>query len=231
MNIDTLILCGGLGTRLKSVSGDLPKVLTKVAGRPFIDLLLDSLTRFGLENFILCAGYGRDVLRSHFENSRYNISFSEESSPLGTGGALKNAKPFIKSPFFLLLNGDSYCAVDYTELIEFHRQKKAMMTLVLSKPEEGEDYGAVVLSDSGRIVQFREKSKIEGNMLVNAGIYLFDSRVFKHMPPDDKFSLEYDLFPRMLDFDCYGFPTDSRLIDIGTPERHKRAGDYFTKAV
>ncbi len=227
MNLDTIILCGGLGTRLKPVSGDVPKVLADVAGRPFINLLIDSLAKFGLSNFILCTGYGREQLRSHFRDSHHKISFSEETSLLGTGGALKNAKPFITSPHFLLLNGDSYCAVDYAELIKFHLQKRGIMTLVLSQPDAGEDYGAVAIDETNRITHFKEKSKLEEKMLINAGIYLFERRIFQYMPAVDKFSLEYDFFPDLLDLECYGFLTKGKLIDIGTPERYRKAQQYF----
>jgi D-glycero-alpha-D-manno-heptose 1-phosphate guanylyltransferase len=88
--IDAVILCGGLGTRLRPISGELPKVLMPFAGRPFIDILIESLLPFGIKRFILCVGYRRDRIREHFRDKDYEVEFSEETEPLGTGGAPKS---------------------------------------------------------------------------------------------------------------------------------------------
>jgi NDP-sugar pyrophosphorylase family protein len=220
---DAVILCGGLGTRLRPISKDLPKVLVPFAGRAFIDILIESLLPFGFRRFVLCVGHFREKVRTHFHARDYEVVFSEESEPLGTGGALKNAQPHIKSSPFLLLNGDSLCPTDLNGFRDFHEKKGGLFSLVLTRPLSENAYGMVELDQENRIVAFREKADARGGSFINAGIYLVESRIFDLMPEAARFSLEYELIPSVLPNGCYGFVTDAELIDIGTPERYGRA--------
>lgn len=220
--IDAVILCGGLGTRLKPVVSDRPKVLAKIGDIAFLDVLLSSLAKYELKNILLCVGYLKEQIKAHF-NSNYNIKFSEENEPLGTGGALKKAKPLIKSNPFIVLNGDSICNINFREFYEFHINKKGILSMVLARTKKVQDFGSVMLDNSQRITSFKEKVTCTNECLVNAGIYLMQKEVFSYMPDEKYFSLEYDLFPRLIDDKCYGFITESELIDIGTPERYEKA--------
>ncbi len=218
--IDVVILCGGLGTRLRPISGDLPKVLMPFAGRPFIDILIESLLPFGFRRFILCVGHLKEKVQMHFKKSNYEVIFSEEEKPLGTGGAVKKAAPHIDCPSFLVMNGDSICPVDFSLFYTFHLQKGGILSLVLAKSQSGQDYGVVEVDDNQRVISFREKNQCHKTMFINGGIYFMKRDIFDHMPVEARFSLEYDLFPKILPHGCYGFQTDSEVIDIGTPERY-----------
>jgi D-glycero-alpha-D-manno-heptose 1-phosphate guanylyltransferase len=226
--MDVMILCGGAGTRLRRVNGNKQKVLLPVGGKPFLDIVMDSLLSFGFQRFILCTGYRKDEVRSHFERQAYNVVFSEEEEPLGTGGAIKHALPHVTSSSFLVLNGDSFCRTNYHHLIEFHRKKGGIMTLVLAKPLSQNDYGIIDIDDEFKIKSFREKADACKTSFVNAGIYLMNSDVSQFMPHINKFSLEYDLMPRLISHNCYGFIVDGDLIDIGTPERYSVAHDILS---
>lgn len=221
--IDVVILCGGLGTRLRRISGNLPKALMPFAGRPFIDFLIDSLLPFGFRRFVLCVGHLREKIRAHFRKRDYEIVLSEEEEPLGTGGALKNASPMITGQFFLVMNGDSLCPVDYFQFRAFHVQKGGILSLVLAKPRSGQDYGVIEVDDNQRVIRFREKNECRETMFINGGVYFTQRNLFDHMPAEARFSLEYDLFPSILPWGCYGFRTDAEVIDIGTPERYVEA--------
>ena len=223
ISTDAVILCGGLGTRLRPVSGDLPKALVPFAGRPFIDILVESLLPFGFRRFVLCVGYHSEKIRKHFGRRDYEVVFSEESEPLGTGGALKNARPHIISSPFLLLNGDSLCPTDLNSFRDFHEKKGGLLSIVLARPLSENDYGMIDLNGEGRILAFREKDGMQKEHFINAGLYLMDHRVFDLMPEALKFSLETDLIPSLLPQGCYGYITDGELIDIGSPERYHRA--------
>lgn len=220
--IDAIILCGGLGTRLRPVVSDKPKVLAKMGEKAFIDILINNLTAHGFKNIILCVGYLKEQIKNHFSNRDYNIIFSEEDEPLGTGGALKKAKPLIRSNPFMVMNGDSICNVDFREFFEFHIKKKGILSMVLARAKTASDFGSVMLDGSQRITSFKEKVAFKSGCLINAGIYFMQREVFSYMQ-DGRFSLEYDLFPRLIDDKCYGFITESELIDIGTPERYEKA--------
>jgi NDP-sugar pyrophosphorylase family protein len=251
---DVIILCGGLGTRLRSVISDQPKTLAKIGDATFLDILIGNISYYGPKNIILCVGHLKDHIRRHFDydyssrhdysnrhdysRDNYNIIFSEEEKPLGTGGALKNAEQLIKSYSFIVMNGDSICNVDLGEFLNFHIYNSSVLSMVLTESEEPQNFGSVVLDNSRRIVSYQEKvdnkndklkliKTTNGNKhLVNAGIYCMQKDIFSCMPDDDQFSLEYDLFPELVkrtNNKCFGFVINDKLIDIGTPERYKNA--------
>ncbi len=221
--MDAVILCGGLGTRLRPISGDMPKVLMPFAGRTFIDILIEFLLPFGFRRFVLCVGHMREKVRTHFSARDYEVVFSEETEPLGTGGAVKNARKHITTSPFLLLNGDSLCQTDLHGFYDFHVRKAGVMSIVLSRPLSESAYGVVEVDREDRIVAFREKAEARKGSFINAGLYLAERRIFDLMPEAARFSLETDLIPAILPQGCYGFVTDAGLIDIGTPDRYFQA--------
>lgn len=225
--IDVVILCGGLGKRLRPTFEG-PKVLAKIGEKTFLDILIDNLLMHGFKNIILSVGYLKEQIKNHF-NCDYNkshdclITFSEEEEPLGTGGALKKVKKWIISNPFMVVNGDSICKVNFRIFFEFHLEKKALLSMVLVYSNTAQDYGSVVLNESQEITDFNEKIAGKSDNLINAGIYLMGKDIFSYMPKQKKFSLEYELFPQIIKNRCYGFLTESELIDIGTPERYEKA--------
>jgi len=221
---DVVILCGGKGERLQSVLSDKPKVLADINGKPFLAILIDKLKKFGFKRFILSVGYKREDIIDCFKDSGI-IVFSQEESALGTGGGLKKAQKLIESDTFLAMNGDSFCDLDFNQLLSFHKEKKAVLTIALTKAPEAKDYGTVTVDSSGRIKNFQEK--VEGNdvRLVSAGIYLMNKDIFNYMPQDEAFSLEYDLFPKTKD--SFGYTSEAKLYDIGTPERYNKTKEIL----
>jgi len=223
-DIDVIILCGGLGKRLRPAVSDRPKALAKIEDKTFLDILIDELLKYGFKNIILCVGYLKEQIKDHFNYLKdYNIEFSEEESPLGTGGALKNARMLIKSDTFMVMNGDSICNVDFKNFFDFHIDKRAVLSMVLTRSLDTLDYGNVALDESQRIISFKEKIDTNKESLINAGMYMMQKKIFAYVPEDDIFSLEYDLFPKLITDKCYGFISKSKMIDIGTPERYTKA--------
>jgi len=102
------------------------------------------------------------------------------------------------------------------------------MSIVLVHPQHSSDYGVVALNKNNKIARFNEKIDCQVDRYINAGIYLMDQGIIDHMPDEEHFSLEYDLFPHIMKSDCFGFVSDGELIDIGTPDRLKRAQRYFS---
>jgi len=230
MDADFLILCGGLGTRLRAVTGDAPKVMAEVQGEPFLDFLLRYLIKQGAKRVILCAGYKAEEIAAHYKTkfSEIEIHFAVEKEPLGTGGALKNALPFVKSEYVFGLNGDCFTPVDYAELLAFHRQKSAAATLVGVRIEGNKDFGTLVMNDKDEILAFKEKFETRDVQYISAGIYCFNKRIFDLMP-SGKFSIEYDFFPKMIGRQFFGYKVEAPFIDIGTPERFAWAKDNLDK--
>jgi NDP-sugar pyrophosphorylase family protein len=233
--IDVVILCGGLGKRLRPVVSDQPKVLAKIGEKTFLDILIDKLLTHGFKNIILSVGYLKEQIKNHFnfdydKQYDYTIAFSEEAEPLGTGGALRKANPLIRSNPFMVMNGDSICKVDLRSFIDFHTEKKALLSMVLVRSKTAQDYGSVTLDDSQRITGFNEKVAGGSENLINAGIYLMEKDIFSYMPEQNRFSLEYELFPKVINNRCYGFLTEGKLIDIGTPERYEKVINLLKRA-
>lgn len=235
-NIDAAILCGGLGTRLRPVIGEQQKVMVAVDGQPFLEILIDELAGQGVQRIVLLTGYQAEDLQNYFSKKKNGpqLNFSKENMPLGTGGALKQAKALIQSDPFFLLNGDSYCRVDFSEMLKFHQSQVALCTIALSSVENQDDYGTVVIDGNKRVTAFKEKNvtRDPGPVTrINAGVYCLSQDIFKRLPAVEKFSLETEVFPQLIQDRVYGFDTHNSLTDIGTPERLKTAQSNFTKGI
>ncbi len=226
---DVVILCGGQGQRLRAVVPETQKVLAQVNGQPFLDILIGYLKKQGIQRIILCTGYKAGHVEEYYreQNQELIIEFSREEEPLGTGGALKNASHFINTDPFFVFNGDSFCSVDLMSLLDFHHSKLARASIVVSRVDEASSFGGITLDDSLKIVGFREKQKEDTPRYVNAGIYCLNEDVFSLMPEERKFSLEYDFFPDLVGRGFYGFCVKEEFLDIGTPERYRKAKEVL----
>jgi NDP-sugar pyrophosphorylase family protein len=220
-NVSAVILCGGLGTRMQSVVAGRQKVLAETAGRPFLAFVIESLMSVGIRHIVLCTGHLKEQVREEFRSFLdCTIVFSEEDSPLGTGGALKKALPLVKSDSFLVMNGDSLCAVPFKSFFDFHREKAAILSMVLVS-DDRIDGGFVSTNSDGAVTGFAEKDPAKRTNRINAGIYLMKKDIARFFPNEEKFSLEYDLFPKLLSGMAYGFPIEAPLLEIGTPDRYE----------
>jgi len=224
-----VILAGGLGTRLRTVVADRPKVMAEVHGRPFICYLLNQLTVAGIRRIVLCTGYMAETVRALL-GDRYNgaeLLYSVESKPLGTGGALRLALPLLTSDPVLVMNGDSFCAVELRQFAAEHSRRRAAASLALAEVTDISRYGAVTTAPNGAVTSFEEKGAREGKGLINAGIYLLARDRIAAIPPDEMISLERDIFPGLIGSGLYGSAQSGKFIDIGVPEDYRAATAFF----
>lgn len=227
--IDVVLLCGGIGSRLAKIVNDRPKPMAKINQQPFLDILINYFTRFGLRRFVLCTGYMSEVIQAYYRQKPNSLKFiiSNEQIPLGTAGCIKNAQKLIQSEPFLVANGDSFCPVNLFEFYDFHLSNQSLMTMAVTESEETENGGLVKLDESKRIIGFEEKKITSLTGYINTGIYFFQKKILSMIPENEKYSLEYDLFPELIKHDSFGFVSSEELIDIGTPERYEWAKEYF----
>lgn len=221
---NAIILCGGAGSRLRSITGNAPKPMALIAGRPFLELLLLQLARSSIRRVILAAGYRKEAIMSHF-GDRYggvNLIYSVESSPLGTGGALRNAADVLDSDVALVMNGDSYIDADFHQLVKEHYENEADVTVLLTRDESRNDCGSVLFDGNGRIYKFQEKISTKKPSYVNAGVYLISRSLLFGIPYGNPVSIERELFPRWLREKklVWAALSSSACVDIGTPERY-----------
>ncbi|MEW6170861.1 MAG: sugar phosphate nucleotidyltransferase [Candidatus Omnitrophota bacterium] len=232
-DIDVLILCGGLGSRLGSITQNCPKPMLKISNKPFLDIVIGYIANFGFRRFILCTGYKSNIVADYYKKKKNNylkILISKEKKPLGTAGAIKNAQKNIKSNHFLVINGDGICLVNLRDVLNFHINKKALVSIITIYNNDPTHYGTITLGKSQRIVKFKEKSKIKNkNNLISTGIYFFNKKLMSLIPKNKNVSLEYDIFPKIIDKKIYGYITQEPFVDIGTPQRYNRAKHFFKK--
>lgn len=217
-----VILAGGLGTRLRATIGDLPKPLAEVNGRPFLAYQLDWLKRQGITQVVLCVGYRHELIEAHFgagATMGMQISYSIEREPLGTGGALFNARDLLRDPF-LAMNGDTYFELELNALLQQHTSQNAIATMSLVHMPDTSRFGAVALDPEGRVTQFLEKGR-SGPGLINAGMYALSKTVFDYFPVQMPVSIERDVFPLLSEKRLLQTCTLQGFhLDIGTPESY-----------
>jgi D-glycero-alpha-D-manno-heptose 1-phosphate guanylyltransferase len=225
-DITVAILAGGLGTRLRIVVPDRPKVLAEVSGRPFIVYLLDQLAREGAQTVVLCTGYMGEQVENQLGTTyeKMALRYSHEASPLGTGGALRLALPMLASKSVLVMNGDSYCDARLGPFAGWHDAQQAMASILLTKTSDTRRYGRIDLDKRGSIIQFREKSSEMGSGWINAGIYLLSRELIETIPADRSVSIERETFPAWIGRGLFGYRSKGKLLDIGVPEAYARAG-------
>src|SRR5215213_5677555 len=186
--IKTVILAGGLGTRLRSLLQDRPKPMAQFKGKPFLEYQIDQLRTQGFKDFILCVGHLAYHVQNYFGDGRdweVRIVYAVETELLGTGGAIKNAQEFIENTF-LVLNGDSYLEADFRGLVESHRRRvsadpQTVGTLAVLAMDDTASYGKIELDANARLLCFGEKAEV-GPGWINGGAYVLEPDVFEYIP-------------------------------------------------
>lgn len=248
------ILAGGLGTRLRSVVSDRPKVLALVRGKPFLAYLLDQLGEAGIRRVVLLTGYKGEQIEETFGNQYGGISleYSAETEPLGTAGALRLALPKLfpePAGTVLMLNGDSFCAADMTGFRAFHEQfhtnpkrergsdlspslalRVSVASLVLTRVPDTSRFGKVEVTPDDRVERFVEKQEAGGAGWINAGIYLIPQNLVEQIPAGRAVSIEREMFPAWSQSGkLRGFRGHGEFLDIGTPESYRAAEEFFAR--
>lgn len=199
--------------------------MAPVAGRPFLQFLLTRLRAQGVAEVTLGTGYLAEQIEQHFGDGAafgLTIRYSCETSPLGTGGAVKLAEPLLTDPA-LILNGDSYVEWNLVPMLALAAERDADLVMALQAVPDVSRYGNVLMADDHRITQFIEKGAATGKGLINAGVYLMRKEIIRRLPQGEPVSLEKDIFPGLLEGRVYGVICDGPFIDIGIPADLERA--------
>jgi NDP-sugar pyrophosphorylase family protein len=227
LDLPVVVLCGGLGTRLRPAVADRPKALAAVGDRPFLALQLELLRARGARRFVLCVGHLADQIQETFGDGSalgVRIDYSRDGAKLlGTGGALKRAADHF-APAAVVVNGDTYLDLDLARLVRMHesaRARGAVATLTLAHVPDASRFGAVELR-ANRIIGFREKD-VPGGGWVNAGAYVIERALLDRIPTDEVVSLERDVFPAALrdGLRLAAVAHEEPFADIGTPEDYR----------
>lgn len=226
MLTEAIILAGGLGTRLRSVSGEKPKPIIEVAGRPFIYYIFDGLISQNITRVVIAISYKSDVFISEIGNSYQglDIQYSIEHEALGTGGAIAQAMDHCITDHVLITNGDTYLDIDLLSYFNSHTSSGKSISMALVRVEDVARYGSVTCRDN-KIISFNEKGNA-GEGYINGGMYLFTRKDV--LLPVEKFSFEEIVLKQQYmdinPFECGGF-----FIDIGIPDDYYKACDVFKR--
>jgi mannose-1-phosphate guanylyltransferase len=221
-----LILAGGKGRRLLPLTLNTPKPIVPVANQPFLLYQIDLMRSGGIDEIILSLSYQprkiEDLLK---DGTDYGISirYAVEGTPLGTGGAFKNAEEHLTATT-VVFNGDVLTGLDLSAVVARHRQTGAVATIVLTRVDNPSAYGLVETTGEGRVQRFIEKPGPDEITCdtINAGVYVLEPSVLRYMPKGEPYSFERGLFPTLLERKelVMSYILDKYWIDIGSPAKY-----------
>lgn len=218
-----VIMVGGKGTRLLPLTLTRPKPAMPVLDKPFLKYLIESMADAGIEEIFLACGYKSDILAHAIGDGSdmgVRIIYSDEATPLGTGGAIKRLEDRL-DPVFLAANGDTLTSVDIAAQIREHFESGAAVTDSLSEVDDPSQAGVVRIDGDGRILEFQDKPKREEacSNLVNSGVYVVDKKVLEYIPKDTFYDFSKDLFPLLIEKGerLQGHMAKGVWVDIGRP--------------
>ena len=210
-----LVLAGGLGTRLRPLTTDLPKVLVPTLGRPFLEFVLDDFARQGFDDFVISVGFLADQVQAHFGDGSafgYRVRYAREKEPLGTGGAVRLALGMLRGTF-ILVNGDTLLEVDLDALLSDHRAGGCGMTMAATFVPDRGRYGTLRMDDD-RVAGFDEKQPGAGPGWINGGVAALEPSFFDGAP-QGPFSMEQAWLPQKLGHIAV-HKTRGFFVDMGT---------------
>ncbi|WP_300702842.1 nucleotidyltransferase family protein [uncultured Campylobacter sp.] len=220
-----IVLCGGLGTRLRAVIKDVPKPMAPIGNKPFLSFVLEYLQKQDIKEVVLAVSYKYEVIQEYFKDSFLNmdIKYSIEKNPLGTGGAIKQALSLMNSDCFVL-NGDTFFDINLKNMT----LDNSKICIALKKMLDFDRYGCINFNDNFLITSFEEK-KFHKEGFINGGIYLVSKDIFKDFKLEDNFSFEDFLQANFKLLNAKAKPFDDYFIDIGIPKDYNNFKEYVTQ--
>lgn len=228
--MQAIIVAGGQGTRLRPLTYDRPKPVVPIFNRPFLHHQIEWLCRYGIDDIILTLHYQGDVIERELgDGSRWGVRlrYVYETEPLGTAGAVRQAKPLLGNDPVLVMNGDVLTDVDLGQFLAFHHRYGAAVSIGLTRVSDPTAYGLVFVDDDGRVSRFLEKPSADEAVVdtINAGLYWVDPAVLEIVPAQGAYSFERGLFPALLEQGAPigGYHGRAYWLDIGTPAKYFQA--------
>lgn len=228
--VTAVVLAGGLGTRLRECVADVPKPMAPVAGRPFLEYVLQHLRVLGISKVLVSIGYLGHVIEAHF-GSTWNglkLDYVREEEPQGTGGAIRDSIARVDTPYALVLNGDTFVQLQPKDVLRMAQEKRRFVIFAREVPDTSR-FGALKV-ENDKLIGFMEKGR-SGSGLINAGIYWLDSGLKDSFGRAGSYSFETDwLAPRLASGSLSAdvVTVHGQFIDIGVPEDFRRAQSIFT---
>ncbi|WP_025678722.1 nucleotidyltransferase family protein [Paenibacillus massiliensis] len=224
-----VLMLGGLGTRLRPLTNDIPKPMLKVGNKPILETIIESFKQYGYSHFIFSVNYKKEVIQSYFQNGEafdVQIDYVEEEKRMGTAGALSLLKDRPEAPFFVM-NGDLLTQVNFEHLMQFHLLHNSMATMCVREYEYQIPYG-VVETEGTNLIKIKEKPVHRS--FVNAGMYVLNPEALDYIPKNEFYDMP-SLFEQLISKGkvSAAFPIHEYWLDIGHLTELERAGREYTK--
>jgi mannose-1-phosphate guanylyltransferase/phosphomannomutase len=222
------VMAAGAGTRLRPLTFAIPKPMVPVVNKPVLEHTIENLRRHGICQIVMNLHHHPHMIREHFgsgERQGMKILYSHEKELLGTAGGVKKMEKFFDSTF-VIMSGDGLTDIDLTKAVKYHKQKKALGTMVLKPVDTKFEYGVTLTDKNGRIKKFIEKPKwsdVFANT-VNTGIYIFEPEIFKYIPENSFYDFGLQLWPKLLENKklIYGYVMQEYWTDVGNLTEYRR---------
>ncbi len=224
-----ILMVGGLGERLGSLTKDTPKPMLKVGNKSILETIVENFKGYGYTNIVMCLNYKSEIIQDYFgDGSEFgvNIEYIVEEKRMGTAGALSLLKDNSKEPFFVM-NGDLLTNVNFEKIHECYLLNKAQALMCVREYESQVPYGVINIENT-KIVSVEEKPTQK--FFVNAGIYMLNPEVLKYIPKNEFYNMT-TLFEKLIDKDknIISFPIDGYWLDIGRFEEYKKANEEYNE--
>jgi mannose-1-phosphate guanylyltransferase/phosphomannomutase len=222
-------MAGGQGTRLRPLTSNQPKPMVPIVNKPCVQHTLELLQRHDIDQVVMTLAFLPKHIRSYFgDGSAFgvHIEYSVEDVPAGTAGSVRLAQEHLDDTF-LVISGDALTDFDLTALMDFHKERQALVTIALKSVANPLEFGVVIVDDEGRIQRFLEKpgwGQVFSDT-VNTGIYVLDPRVLEQIPVGEPYDFSRDLFPKLFDAQerLYGRVCEGYWQDVGSLEQYLQA--------
>jgi mannose-1-phosphate guanylyltransferase len=224
-----VILAGGMGTRLRPYTYFLPKPMLPLGDRPLLEHLVLWLKENGVAEFVFSVSYLHKMIEAYFDQGKdwdVKIDYARSRKPLGISGQLLNAKPLVRSTFYLLY-GDSVFDFSLREMLKQHFQSKSVVTMGLMKYSQKLPYGIIDRDESGYVTAWSEKPEVGG--LINVGCYVVEPRIFEYIPDGKMYGFDTvvrDMIKAGEKVSSY-YIEGSDFLDIGDEKSYRRADEIF----
>jgi len=228
--VKAVVMAGGEGTRLRPMTANQPKPMLPVVNQPIMEHVLRLLRRHGFDETVVTVQFLASMVRNYFgdgEDFGMSLQYATEETPLGTAGSVKNAEDALRDQPFLVISGDALTDIDLSELVRFHKDNGALVTVGLTRVPDPLEFGIIIVDDDGRIQRFLEKPTW-GQVFsdtVNTGIYVMEPEVLAEFPVGEVTDWSADVFPRLLDRGAplYGWIADGYWEDVGNHASYLKA--------
>ena len=211
-----VIMAGGIGSRLRPLTNDIPKPMVPIIDRPVLYYIVNLLKNAGIKDIAMTLNYKPQKIINYFRDGRefgVNINYFIEDLPLGTAGSIKNAEEFIDGTF-VVISGDAFTNIDLKSAIAYHKKKGGLLTVISKRVDDPFGFGVIKTDSQGLITEFKEKPENADSNLINTGIYICDKKVLDYIP-QGFYDFGKQLLPSLIG-GIYSFETDSFWSDIGT---------------